>query len=191
MTGARPTPTPAHRFTQRARRPTSGMTLVEVLVALAVFAIIGVAAFSMLDQTLRSERIADARLDRLNHLQRLMEVVTLDTLQTVAGSVARDDTGISFLRRGTASSGLVVRYAVQAGAFVREIGAQGADPARQVLLSDVQSASWRFVQGGAVLPPDAPLEATEGVELVLTLADSQTLRSVFPVPHDVILPVSP
>ena len=39
------------------RHATSGMTLVEVLVALAVFAVIGIAAFSMLDQTLRSNAL--------------------------------------------------------------------------------------------------------------------------------------
>ena len=33
--------------------------------------------------------------------------------------------------------------------------------------------------------------AVEGVEFLLQLADNQTLRGVFPVPHDLILPVLP
>lgn len=175
------------------RHSTAGMTLVEVLVALAVFAIIGVAAFSMLDQTLRSERIADARLVRLADEQRLMQVVTLDTMQMISGSLARDATGISFLRRGAATpdgvEGLAVRYEVSATDLIREIGAPGAEPARQVLLTGLQGASWQGVQGGATLLPDAGLATAEGVELVLTLAGNQTLRGVFPVPHDV-LPVA-
>ena len=135
------------------RNGTSGMTLVEVLVALAVFAIIGIAAFAMLDQTLRSERIADARLLRLADVQRLMRVVTIDTMQAIAGSVTRDDTGIGFLRRGSLTAdgveGLAVRYHLDAAGLVREIGAPGAEPARQVLLADVQGASWHLEQDGA------------------------------------------
>ena len=177
------------------RNGTSGMTLVEVLVALAVFAIIGIAAFAMLDQTLRSERIADARLLRLADVQRLMRVVTIDTMQAIAGSVTRDDTGIGFLRRGSLTAdgveGLAVRYHLDAAGLVREIGAPGAEPARQILLADVQGASWHLVQDGAELPLGAPLMAVEGVEFLLQLADNQTLRGVFPVPHDLILPVSP
>ena len=179
----------------RARHATAGMTLVEVLVALAVFAIIGVAAFAMLDQTLRSQQIVGARLDRLTQMQRMMQVVTLDTQQVIAGSVARTEAGISFLRQGSltpgGTSGLAVLYAVRAGDFVREIGAPGAAGTRQVLLSGVQSASWQFVQGGTVLSQEAGLTATEGVELDLTLADKQSLRGVFPLPHDATPPVSP
>ena len=174
-------------MTQR-RHPTAGMTLVEVLVALAVFAVIGIAAFSMLDQTLRSERIADARLARLADEQRLMQVMTLDTMQMISGSLSRDDTGISFLRRSAVSADgggtLAVRYTVSASDFVRDIGAPGAEPVRQVLLTRLQGASWQAVQDGAALPADASLSTAEGVELVLNMADNQALRGVFSVPHD-------
>ena len=83
------------------RHPTSGLSLVEVLVALLVFAVIGTAAFTMLDQTLRSETIAEARLSRLDDVQRTMRILAIDTLQVVAGSVTQTDDGISFLRRST------------------------------------------------------------------------------------------
>ena len=125
----------------------------------------------------------------------MMQVVTLDTMQMISGSLARDDTGISFLRRGAVTpngvQGLSVRYEVSATDLIREIGAPGAEPARQVLLAALQGASWQLVQGGADLPPDAPQTMTEGVELVLTLANNQTLRGVFPVPHDVLPAAAP
>lgn len=179
-------------MTQR-RHPTSGMTLVEVLVALAVFAVIGIAAFSMLDQTLRSERIANARLVQLADKQRLMQVLTLDTLQMISGTLSLDDTGINFLRRSAVSADgggvLAVRYKVSAADLFREIGAPGADPARQLLLTGVQGASWQIVQDGADLPPSASKNTAEGVVLVLNLNDSPSLRGVFTVPHDV-LPVA-
>ena len=50
------------------RDPTAGFSLVEVLVALAIFALIGVAGFSMLDQVLRTQRLTEGRLERLAEL---------------------------------------------------------------------------------------------------------------------------
>ncbi|MEO6301007.1 MAG: prepilin-type N-terminal cleavage/methylation domain-containing protein [Paracoccaceae bacterium] len=179
-------------MTQR-RSGTSGLSLVEVLVALAVFSIIGIAAFAMLDQTLRSERLAGARLARLADVQRMMQVLTIDTMQAISGTITRDNTGISFLRRGSVAKdgvagveGLAVRYHLDKAGLIREIGAPGAAPAEQVLLSDVQSANWKLIQG-----VDAAMTETAGVELALQLADHQTLRGVFPLPHDQIPPVAP
>ena len=180
------------------RSGTSGMTLVEVLVALAVFAIIGIAAFTMLDQTLRSERLAGARLARLADVQRLMRVVSVDTLQAIAGSLTRDDAGISFLRRGSVATdgaqvveSLAVRYHLDASGLIREIGAPGADPAWQVLLTGLRGASWRLLQDGGELPASAATTGAEGIELVVRLGDDRVLRGVFPLPHDPNLSVPP
>jgi general secretion pathway protein J len=173
------------------RTPTAGLTLVEVLVALAVFAVIGSAAFALLDQTLRSQRLADARLERLVQEQRTMRILALDTMQAVAGSVRHAPSGISFLRRGGLSQGngpvtdgLVVRYGLNGQGFFREIGAVGAEPATQLLLPDVSRATWQLVKAGTDLPPDAPTAGVEGIELVLDLPGNQHLRGLFQVPSD-------
>jgi general secretion pathway protein J len=180
------------------RLPTSGMTLVEVLVALAVFAVIGTAAFAMLDQTLRSERLAGARLARLVEVQRTMRILSIDTLQAISGSVTQDGASLSFLRRGAVSQGggpavdgLVVRYALEGDTFIREIGAPGMEPARQPLLTDVLSAQWQLVQSGAYLSAGSGTEGTEGLDLVLDLSGDQRLRGLFPVPHDLTKPPPP
>lgn len=180
------------------RPPASGMTLVEVLVALAVFAVIGTAAFAMLDQTLRSERLAGARLARLVEIQRTMRVLSIDTLQAISGSVTQDGSALSFLRRGAvlggggpAVEGLVVRYSLDGSTFIREIGAPGTEPAQQSLLTDVVSARWQLVQSGGYLSAASRAEGTEGLDLVLDLSGDQRLRGLFPVPHDLTKPSSP
>ena len=173
------------------RHPTSGLSLVEVLVALLVFAVIGTAAFAMLDQTLRSENISQARLSRLADMQRTVRVLSVDTLQVVAGSVTRTSDGVSFLRRGamqtaggTGAEGLVVRYQLTGGQLIRDIGVPGADPARQVLLTGLTGGSWQLVQDGTALPDTAPTLGTQGIQMLLDLGPAGTLRGLFPVPYD-------
>ena len=53
-------------MTQQVHRDTeAGLTLVEVLVALALFSLIGLAGFTMLDNILRVQSGTQGRLERL------------------------------------------------------------------------------------------------------------------------------
>jgi len=166
------------------RQPRSGLTLVEVLVALLVFAVIGVAAFAMLDQVLRSDRLAGGRLDRLAQMQRAMQVMEIDTMQAIPGSLRPQPDGVEFLRRGTMSRGVdvvSVGYRLSGTTLLREIGPLGADPVQQNLLDGVTGAAWQFHQPGGGWQPAGP---ADGVELVLTLTAGQSLRRVFVLPQD-------
>lgn len=167
------------------------MTLVEILVALAVFAVIGTASFALLDQTLRSQRLSEARLARLDDLQRMMRVLTLDTMQAIPGSLTLDKTRISFLRRGSVPSqdapgaeGLVVQYRLDAGEFQRQIGPEGSQPGWQVLLPMVQSVAWQPIlqQEPAALPDSGAVPI--GLDLTVQLTASEAVRGVFALPYD-------
>lgn len=175
------------------RQPRSGLTLVEVLVALVVFAVIGVAGFAMLDQTLRSDRLAGARLDRLAQMQRAMQVMALDTLQSVPGTLQAAPDGITFLRRGSMSAGvdvLAVGYRLAGTTLTRQIGPLGIDPVQQTLLDGVQGAVWQF-HAGAGWQPTLPATGIDGLELVLQLGPGQSLRRVFLIPQDRTDPPQP
>ena len=74
---------------------TRGFTLIEVLVALAVFAIMAALAYGALSQTLLSAEILSDRMDRLQALQRTMRILTAD-FQQLSPRPVRDEIGNGF-----------------------------------------------------------------------------------------------
>jgi len=78
------------------RLPTQkGFTLIEVLVAMFIFAILSALAYGTLSQTLLSAEILSDRMDRLQALQRTMRMLTDDMYQLTPRPV-RDELGDNF-----------------------------------------------------------------------------------------------
>lgn len=69
-----------------------GFTLMEILVALGIFAIIGVIASQLLRQTIEVQDVLSNRGDRLVELQRALNVVSRD-LEQVTNRSVRDEFG--------------------------------------------------------------------------------------------------
>lgn len=72
-----------------------GFTLIEVLVALAVFGIMAALAYGALSQTLLSAEILSDRMDRLQALQRTIRILT-DDFQQLAPRPVRNEIGDGF-----------------------------------------------------------------------------------------------
>lgn len=72
-----------------------GFTLIEVLVAMAIFAVLAAFAYGALSQTLLSAEILNDRMDRLQALQRTIRTLT-DDLQQLAPRPVRDELGDNF-----------------------------------------------------------------------------------------------
>jgi len=70
-------------FTTRSKRNT-GFTLIEVLVALAIFASLSVGAYQVLHQVQRSNEISLSRTQRLNEINRAMVLMDADFRQIAA-----------------------------------------------------------------------------------------------------------
>lgn len=73
-------------------RRAAGFTLLELLVAMAIFAIIGALAMGGLNSVISQQEIARKQLDRLHQVQRAMRVMTSD-FSELAPRYVRDEGG--------------------------------------------------------------------------------------------------
>lgn len=79
----------------RRRNREHAFTLIEVLVSLAIFAILAALAYGALSQTLDSADMLNERMDRLQALQRTMRLLSED-LQQLSPRPIRDELGDGF-----------------------------------------------------------------------------------------------
>jgi len=77
------------------RQHNKGFTLIEVLVALAVFGVMTMLAYSALGSTLSNAEYLSNRMDRLQAVQRAIRYLSTDLFQTAPRSV-RTELGDSF-----------------------------------------------------------------------------------------------
>jgi len=68
----------------------SGFTLIEVLVAMAVFAVLSALAYMTLGQTLSNSEMLTERMDRLQAVQRTMSLLSTELLQAAPRSIRGD-----------------------------------------------------------------------------------------------------
>ncbi|GAA6205203.1 type II secretion system minor pseudopilin GspJ [Thalassotalea sp. SU-HH00458] len=109
------------------RQKSRGFTLIEVLLAIAIFAMISLASFSVFDGVIQSERFSNEKMQRLNDIQRAWLVIERDFLQIAArsmriegeaplenfihteqGSFSTSDESIAFVRHGWTNPGLLI-----------------------------------------------------------------------------------
>ncbi len=143
-----------------------GFTLMEVLVALAVFAIIGLLGAQLMGRTLDNHAIVGERTDRLAEVQRAMLMLKRDLMQ-ITGRPVRDLLGdargwvligsdglLEFSRMGWRNPLRQRRAEVQRVAYLTEDGdlyrvwwnvldrAPDSVPARQRLLSGIEQVEF-------------------------------------------------
>lgn len=174
------------------RHPEAGFTLVEVLVALALFAMIGAAGFTMLDQILLVQARTEGRLERLAQIQRVVHLVSTDFMQAESGSLDAAEGAVS-LRRSGAESAVAVRYRWEDPALIRSVsGALGQPATEQSLLHGVSALGWRFLDSETGWseswpPANRPSGNPAAVEIAVTLEGpglAGALRRVAILPAD-------
>jgi general secretion pathway protein J len=173
------------------RDSTAGVTLVEMLVALALLAAIGLAGFAALEQVLLAQGRTAGRLDRLAEWQRALFVVTLDLTTALPASLSPAPGGVGLARQG--DEPLRVTYRLEEGTLWRSLAAPGAAaPVRQALVRDVAGAEWRYLGADGTWAADWPPEGMPAqlgavpnplaVELRLALRDGGALRRIAAMP---------
>jgi general secretion pathway protein J len=166
-----------------------GFTLIEVLVALAIFAILAALAYGTLNQTLASAEMLGERMTRLHAVQNTIRQLDQDFMQ-LAPRPVRQSLGISFdpaLRTDYSSGYLLeltragwsnpsgrprgtlqrVAYRLQDGEIVRYYWTVldrtlSNEPVAATLLDGVESIEFRFMLDGGDWSPQWPPENMPG-----------------------------
>jgi general secretion pathway protein J len=161
----------------------AGFTLVEMIVALALFALISLAAFALVETVLSVQRRTDRRLDRIAELDRALYLVGADFGALSDGPFLMGEA--VGMRRNAAGGPVLVGYAMLSDTLMRS---RGMEP--RALISGVEAAVWRFHRpDGWQTVPARPRELgrPDAVELTLRLATRDgvpggTLRRVILLP---------
>ncbi len=154
-------------------RRTTGFTLIEVLVAVAIFGVLTTLSVMTISQTLSSVEFLSDRMDRLQAVQRTMRYLGGDLMQAVPRPV-RDELGDGFLPAMRTDPGSIFalelthggwsnpaglpRGTLQRSAYRLEEGELiryhwtvldrtfANEPIETVLLDDVESLLFRYLQ---------------------------------------------
>ncbi len=109
---------------------------------MALFALIGVAGFTLLDSVLRTQNATDTRLARMAEIQRALLVVSSD-LDQITGGLAGTGPTLS-LQKTDLTGGIVnVRYDVTGATLTRTV-AGPAGERTQTLIDNVSTVRWTF-----------------------------------------------
>ena len=147
-----------------------GFTLIEVLVALAVFGVLSALAYMTLGQTLSNSDMLTERMDRLQSIQRTMSFLATDLVQAAPRSIRADlgsepalrssfgsDFALEVTRNGWPNSAGVPRSTQQRAAYRIEDEelvryhwsvldrTAGTLPVATVLMNDIESLTFRFL----------------------------------------------
>ena len=117
----------------------SGFTLIEVLLAIAIFAMISLASFSIFDGVIKSESVSKEKMQRLNDVQSAWLVIERDFLQIAQRSIRIE--GEAPLSGFIHTSSHTFSSNNQAIAFVRH---GWINPGLLIPRSDVQSVAYRI-----------------------------------------------
>jgi general secretion pathway protein J len=153
--------------TRNATRPAAGFTLLELLVALAIFSLVAVMSYDGLKMVLNTQAAVEIQADALAELQKVYLLVQRDIEQVVPRPV-RDEYGdeqpaltgedaLQLTRGGWSnpagrlrSSLQRVGYAFEDRQLVRYSWAvldraQDSEPQRQVLIGDIEEMTIRYL----------------------------------------------
>ena len=169
-----------------ARDAEAGITLVEMLVALSLFALVGLASFALLDTVIRTRDRTEGRLDDVAALDRALILFGRDLGQSDPGSQALAEGELTFGLAGAGGPPAMV-YAVEGGALERR-----TVQISQRLVEGVASAQFQVLDRAGTWhdawPPKQEGEALPltGVELRLVMANDaggpSTVRRLVELP---------
>lgn len=113
-----------------------------MLVALALFALIGVAGFTLLDGVLRTQDATGSRMGRMAEIQRALLVVSSD-LDQITGGLAGSGPTLSLQKTDLSGAIVNVRYDLAGTTLTRTVSGPAGERT-QILIEDVSAVRWTF-----------------------------------------------
>lgn len=161
----------------QTRSGDAGVTLIEVLVSLAIFAVIGLAGLTVLDTVARTGERTEGRLDRLGEMDLAFLILRRDLAQITRRETRLERDRLQF-RRARAEGSIALTYRFEAETLYRDVTLPGQPNVPQILLTGVMDAQWRLLDGSGRWaedwPPDAgAAEAPRAAELTLEVTRAQ------------------
>ncbi|WP_434572863.1 type II secretion system protein GspJ [Pseudomonas sp. Z3-6] len=170
----------------------SGFTLLELVIAIAIFALLGLASWRLFDGVVRTQQGAGQHERDIRALQRAVGVIERDVWQAVVDSVVLAPGHLRLQRSHwrnpldqPRSERQAVSYQLQGGALWRESVGEGTTLAqRQKLLDDVHSLSWRaFDRQRGWHRETARGSAPLALELIVSAGRFEQVRRVLLLPE--------
>lgn len=182
-------------------KPQAGFTLLELVIAIAIFALLGIGCWRLFDAIVRAERSSSAHEQSLRSLQRAVAMIERDVLQ-VQTSARQPGFRVLpnelTLRRGNWRNPLGqqrselqdISYQLENGVLWRY--SQGVDlPVlqKQKLLGDVRDMSWRLYDEHTGWRSDwptgkaAPKTAPKALEVQFSVGRFERVRRVLLLPE--------
>ncbi|WP_130907001.1 MULTISPECIES: type II secretion system protein GspJ [unclassified Pseudomonas] len=168
-----------------------GFTLLELVIAMAIFAVLGLASWTLFDGVVRVQQGSTAHERELRSLQRAIAVIERDVLHITQQPVVLQQTQLQWQRGNwrnpldlPRSERQALTYRLDNGALWRESRAEGSSVVqRQKLLDDVRDLRWRLFDArtgwrGDWLTAEAPL----ALEMQVSTGRYQAIRRVMLLP---------
>lgn len=171
-----------------------GFTLLELVIALAIFALLGLASWGLFDGVVRMQQGTTAHEREFRRLQRAVAVIERDLLHVTEQPVVLERGQLQLQRSHwrnpldlPRSERKTLTYRLDNGVLWRESLGEGTPiPQRQKLLGDVRQLSWRLFdrqtgwrdQGLPAQATNAPL----AVELQVSVGRFEAIRRVLLLP---------
>ena len=166
----------------------AGITLIEMLVSLVIFALVGLASFTMLDTLLNVQDRTEGRLETLANIDRALLVFSNDMMQSDPATLALDDDGLA-VRVGAARQH---DYRLIDGVLMRIVKQDNTDaPAlEQALVPDVQGVTFAVLDPSDVWQPAWPTSdgfaASRAVRMTMELDTAVTITRIVPLPATLV-----
>lgn len=167
-----------------ARAGQSGVTLIEMLVALSVFSLIGIASFSVLDTIARTDRQTAGRLEEFSQIDLTLRLFEADVLRASAEYTV-DEKVVSLITEDGR-----INYWHGPDGLYRQIVRPDQPETEQLILPPPYLAHWRIQRPGDANASEETSTETVAIEMILIPGndDSRATRKLVPLTPVTALP---